>query len=600
MDKLLRVAVVLSAIDKMSDVVKGATNKSVKEMERLRNQDKALRGGAQIAAGAAVLGVLQDQVKAAADFETQMNSVRKVVDGLNDKSALKEFAGDIERLAREIPLPTEQLIDLAAAGGRMGIARENLAQYVRDVSKMSMAFDAPAGEIGEQMGKLTTMFDIPINKVSDLADTINYLDDKTQAKGPEIIDVLMRTAGTAKQIGIADKNLAALASTFLTLGSRPEVAGTAINALMRELAIAEMQPKRFQDGLEALGLSASKMQSMMKIDPQGTILEVLEKVKNSKDGLSLATQLFGKEHGDDITKLAQGLKEYTTELDLLNDAKRKGSMDREFEVRNEEANSQYIKMTNTLDELKRSFGAGLLEPLKKAAELFKPVIDAIANFVKAHPKVAQFIALFMGFSAVAAVVVGAFAVMGSAATAFGITFNLATAGIPLIIGAIAAGAVWVMANWEKVSAFFSGLWEGVRNIFAQAVVALIELAVEPAKALEATINKVKELTGMGKQTNVVGKWVTEHNETYFNKMGVVNPKFGVSDEYRKKMEVVRPGPKADALVPKGNSSVMNFAPNITLQGGATKEDGVKLTDTMKSEFKKMLDDYQRSKARLAY
>jgi hypothetical protein len=45
---------------------------------------------------------------------------------------------------------------------------------------------------------------------------------------------------------------------------------------------------------------------------------------------------------------------------------------------------------------------------------------------------------------------------------------------------------------------------------------------------------------------------------------------------------------------------MNFAPNITLQGGATKEDGVKLTDTMKGEFKKMMEDFERSKARLAY
>jgi hypothetical protein len=220
--------------------------------------------------------------------------------------------------------------------------------------------------------------------------------------------------------------------------------------------------------------------------------------------------------------------------------------------------------------------------------------------VKAHPKVAQFIALFMGFSGVAAVVLGAFAVMSIAAAVFGITFNLATGGLPLIIGLIAAGAVLLMANWDKVSAFFSDLWEGVRNIFAHAVVALIELAVAPARALEGTINKVKELTGMGKQTNVVGKWVTEHNEAFFNKMGVADPKFGVSDEYRKKMEVVRPVPKADALVPKGNSSVMNFAPNITLQGGATKEDGVKLTDTMKGEFKKMMEDFERSKARLAY
>lgn len=50
--------------------------------------------------------------------------------------------------------------------------------------------------------------------------------------------------------------------------------------MVRELSIATVQGKNFMQGLDALGLSAEKVQKSMSVDAMGTIISVLEASKN--------------------------------------------------------------------------------------------------------------------------------------------------------------------------------------------------------------------------------------------------------------------------------------------------------------------------------
>lgn len=640
MDKLLKVAVILSAVDNMSKVVKGATDKSLKEVERLKKaQSDMLKGVGMVGAGAAGFAALAVPVQAAADFETKMADVRKVVQGLNDPTMLAEFGGEIQKLGREIGMATNELIDLAAAGGRMDIPKEELIGYVREVSKMSVAFDMAAGEVGETMGKIAKMFDIPITKIGRLGDTINFLDDNAIAKGSEIMDVMLRAAGTAKQVGMAEQNLAALASTFLTLGSRPEVAANSINALMRELSIAEMQPARFQDGLEKLGLSASKMQQMMKLDPQNTILKVLDAIKKSPDGLTLATQLFGKEYGDDITKLSQGVGEYRRQLELLNNTNLQGSMGREFDIRNQTFNAEMQKFSNIVQELKVNFGMALLPMLKQFADFLKPIAERVAEFAKNNPELMKMIGIFIGLSSAALIVAGGIKIVGAAMTL------LSANPIVLIVAAFVAAIMIVHQfryqiiaaisqawNWLKQSVVAVGQW--LKDNWKIALMSLINPFPVIFKGIIALIkNFLPELYQAGKNIiDSIVDGITAKAEALYGKVKELTQKVReffpfspakrgpLMDIHKIKFAetiamAIKPQPvmKAVSAVagamastpgvsPKagGGGGNITFAPVINLSGSATQADGQMLTDKLKQEFKRLMDDYSRGKARVAY
>lgn len=118
-------------------------------------------------------------------------------------------------------MPTaNSAIDIAAlveGAARMGVqGQENLLTFAKTAARPT-AFELPAAELAENMGKIANLYKIPISNIEQLGDAINFLDDNAQSKGGDIINVLQRMGGVADKLDF--KKAAALRSTFLGLGS---------------------------------------------------------------------------------------------------------------------------------------------------------------------------------------------------------------------------------------------------------------------------------------------------------------------------------------------------------------------------------------------
>jgi len=101
-------------------------------------------------------------------------------------------------------------------------------------------------QAGESMAKLSNIFGIPITEMSQLGDAVNHLSDNTAAKASEIVEVITRAGAQAKDFGLNAEQTAAL-------GKKPQVAATAMYALLLKLNTADKQSAKFQSGLSALG-----------------------------------------------------------------------------------------------------------------------------------------------------------------------------------------------------------------------------------------------------------------------------------------------------------------------------------------------------------
>lgn len=423
-------------------------------------------GATAAAAATAFVPIVQ-----AAAFEKAMLGVAKQVEGARDESGKLtgvyfDMARQVQLLGRELPMATNEIADMVAAGARMGVAKDELIDFTRTAGMMASAFELPAGELADQMGKIATLFKIPIPRIGELADVINYLDDNAISKGGDIIEVMKRIGGTAEFVKMPAKEAAALASTFLTLGSTAEIAATASNAVMRELSIATMQPKRFQAGLVAIGMDAKKVQQDMSKDATGTIQKVLDALNKlpEEKRLTVATQLFGKEYGDDIAKLASGVDEYRRQLALASSDKAMGSMLREHEARLQSTTAQWEIAKNRVTEVSVNIGSVLLPAVNSALAVFGSATSAVADFVREHQTLVGNIATAVGtfgafFAATKLVSFG----LGAVTFAFNaIKLAMATNPIGLILMGVATAAVLIYKNWEPISAFFTGLFDGIK------------------------------------------------------------------------------------------------------------------------------------------
>lgn len=414
-------------------------------------------GATTSAAGLAMGAPVMAAVKSYASMEDAMKGVAKQVNGLQDDNGnrTKQFydmQAAIKAASEQLPMENGA-IDYAAlveGGARMGVTNQedpfedqkrDLLAFASTAAKAATAFELPADELAEGLGKIASLYKVPTRNIEQLGDALNYLDDNAMSKGADIIDVLQRMGGVADRLDY--RKAAALGSTFLSLGAAPEIAASASNAMVRELSIATMQSKRFFEGMDLLKLNPAEIEKQMTTDAIGTIQRVLEKVNNLPQDkrLSAMTMLFGKEFGDDAAKLANNLPELRRQLQLTAGKDANGSMQKESDINKDSLSAQWMLVKTGAQNAFSSLGETLRQPLMDIMGYVKSVTGALRSWIETNPqlagtlmKVAAVIAaITIGLGTLAIVVA---AVLGPLAV---MRFGLSMLGVktlPSVIGAV--------------------------------------------------------------------------------------------------------------------------------------------------------------------
>lgn len=468
-------------------------------------------GAGMAATGAAIGAPIANAVREYSSFEDAMLGVQRQVQGVGEigSASYRQIVAEVKALARELPVPTNQIADMYTAAARMEVPREALADFTRTVTQMATAFDAVPDEIAEAMGKVAKNFKIPVTEIRGLADTINYLDDNAISKAGDIIDVLNRTSGVAASVKISEKAVAALASTLLTLGDTRETAGTAINAIIQRFAAAESGTKDFRAAMKSVGLSLKGVQTGMQTDAQGALFQVIDAIKDlpADQRIGIMVDLVGMEHSDTMAKLVSNTEEWRRQIELANDAAASGSMEREFQKRTQAMSAHWQRFKNLLFDINTSTGGALRERLLGIMDAAGGVLTRIADWMQANPSLTATIvtataavaAIVTGMGALTlamAAVLGPFAMARYGIAAFGV---FASKAIPFVtmLGKVALPAVgqallWIgralMANpiglavtgialaaglvyqhWEPIKAWFASIWDNVKQTTGQAL-----------------------------------------------------------------------------------------------------------------------------------
>jgi TP901 family phage tail tape measure protein len=446
--------------------VQEAMNKSAKMMGA---------GLASLGVAGAVIGSAAFPVKAAVDFENAMLGVAKQVAGARDASGkltpiYHEMAKELQTLGRSIPMSTNALAEMAAAGARMDIPREQLIEFTRTAAMMAEAFELPAGELADQMGKIQKLFGLKTQgEVRSLADSINFLDDNAISKGGDIIDFLQRSGGAAGSVKVTGSQMAALGSTLLTLGESSDTAGTSVKAIFAKLGAAEKGTKKFRSAMAKLHLSLSDVQKGMQVDAQGTLLKVLDKVRAlPKDQqIGVLTQIVGLEHAGTMAKLANGVDEYRKQIALANSEGARGSMAKEFEARLQTTTAQWEILKNKTTEFAVNIGATLLPKVNELTGSIGGVVTSLTDWSAKNPETGSTIIELAKSIGIAAATFGVITTgIGAATYAFN-ALKLAVISNPIgaTVALLVTAGVLIYQHWDKVRAVFTAIGDAISPIW---------------------------------------------------------------------------------------------------------------------------------------
>ncbi len=451
--------------------------------------------------------------KPAIEFESAMGGVAKQLEGARDETGkltdkFFEARKEVLQMGRELPVAHGEIAKTWENGLKMGVAEKDIQSFTRLAIEAGEAFQLPVEGLSENMGKIGTMYKRSMGEMRSLMDSVNYLDDNANSAGGDILNVMQRVGGTASMIKMADTEVAAYASTFLSLGETAETASTAMNAIFSKLGSAPTQSKKFKAMLEELNLTPEQVANGMQTDAHATIKMINERIKKLptiSDGtgptqIDATSTLFGAEHWDSYSKLLQNPEELDRQVALAKSDKAKGSMGREFEARMQTTEAQMQVFKNQIGEVGIVLGSTLLPIINDVIATLSPFITGFADFAAQNSEVVGGIAklalglgaAWVGFNVVSATAFGAMAVftkLSSAAKATGVILKFLTGQYGLLSTAMRLGLP--VRKFVAFGNFMKGFGKGLFSPLIKGFGFLKTLPLNPLKALPMLFGAAK-------------------------------------------------------------------------------------------------------------
>ena len=435
-------------------------------------------GLGMVATGTAAGAPIVMATKQAMTLESAMADVRKVVD-FPTPEAFNKMSDDILEMSTRIPMAAEGIAQIVAAAGRANVPREELMRFAEDAAKMGVAFDSTAEDAGNTMAKWRTAFGLPQDGVVALADQINALTNSYGGNVGAVTDMVTRIGPLGKVGGLAAAQIASMSQVLSSVGVESEIGATGIKNMMLALTKGTSATKSQQGAFKALGLDAVQMSKDMQKDAGRAITNVLERIQKlpKEAQAGMLTDLFGSESVAAIAPMLTSLDQLKTNFAMVGDrSKYAGSMNKEFLSAIATTEGATGLAGNALSALNITMGQFLLPTIVKVSGYVSKAAVAVRGWAQEHPVLAKGIMIFMGAGAALLILLGGLALAFAALTAAAAPLGIALGPLLLIVAAIAAvaaAAYLIYDNWGAISAWFGGLWEGIKAMVSGAIDFLI-------------------------------------------------------------------------------------------------------------------------------
>ncbi len=462
-----------SASDTVKDI--NANSKALGKLATMQNRLGRIQANNQYktrdiggqAVGVVALGLaFKNAVQPAIEFESAFAGVKKVASGTPKQ--IKELEKDLLSLTATIPKTVVELSQIAEAGAKMGFDTTQLVQFTTIVAKASTAFDISADEAGASLGKISSVLGLGMKGLSEYGDRVNFLADSIAADSAGIIDITKRVAGAYSSLNLGLGDISGLSAFADQMSVSSEIGASALNQIINRFKATKRGAKLFEK-------------------EGGNALVTLAKEFKKLDGLARSkaiTKMFGTGEGSRMfEKMISQTEKLEKALELGNSNKAIGSMTREFEAMSKTTANSLVLLTNSVNRIFITFGSKLAPTISSIAKSISGLSEPISNFIDNNETLIKTVGIVAGVILTAKVATLAYtatiwlvspALAGLSATLnivkiAMVAFNLVMAANPIGlmvtgITLLAVGATALVANWEKVGAFFTGLWEKITKL----------------------------------------------------------------------------------------------------------------------------------------
>jgi len=241
----------LRAIDKMSTVIDRiqkkfpkltrSINRASRASKIFNSQTKRMRanllkigGGLKSFGSSMTFGVTLPilaagaaGVKLFATFQQGLRGVEKTTGLTRDQ--VRKLGATFDQLSTEIPVSTAEMLELAEAGGQLGVKGvANIEKFTLTMAKLSRASDV-TGEAGaKSIARILKVTGDGIGNIERFSSALVDLGNNAAAGEVEILEVATRVAGQIGRFDVASSAVLGISTALKALGKNAESSGSVV------------------------------------------------------------------------------------------------------------------------------------------------------------------------------------------------------------------------------------------------------------------------------------------------------------------------------------------------------------------------------------
>ncbi|BBM49697.1 phage tail tape measure protein [Leptotrichia wadei] len=387
-------------------------------------------GDKQITQGMGIAGALAVPVKIALDTRESQADLKKMVDGA------EKYYGKLRDISERSSLSQAKVFEMAGALAQSGIQEKDLVEYTEQANKIAVAFDIDAAAAGNFLAKTKEQLGLGKEELFAYSNAINHMSDHSASRAAELTEISGRVGGIAKGAGVSNSALLGLSATLVSFNKTPEQAATGLKNFFGALTKGSATSKKATNAFKSIGLDVNKLAVDMQRDGEGTILRVLQKIKeaNPAEQGALISTIFGEEAKSSVQDMVNNLDKVKKNLKEAKVGFGKDAVDTEYNKRMDTPLNKMLMAKNKVVNSMGDLGNALMPTITGALEKLSPLIDKVSQFIQKNPQLAA--GIMKSVAGFAAFKIG----LGGLAKVFAPVFSGISKGISIFDKFKAAGS----------------------------------------------------------------------------------------------------------------------------------------------------------------
>ncbi|MBJ7376412.1 MAG: phage tail tape measure protein [Sphingobium sp.] len=484
-----------------------STNDTLREQERrlqqladrarrvaaARNQFSQVQGTATglAAGGAAAVGTgmviarpLEEAVSGALEYESTMTDINQKVN--QTREAGRQMGKDLRVAAlavNQMPADLQKGVDTLTG---FGLGARQATDMMTPIGRAATAYKAEIDDLGRATFAAHDNLKVPIEQTGKALDVMAQAGKSGAFEVKDMAQYFPELTASMQSLG--SKGVPAVADLAAALQITRKGAGDSASAANNlQNLISKINAGDTIKNFAKFGIDIPAAMRKAAKDGRSPIEEIVRLTQQATGGdQAKLSSLFGDMQVQQALRpLMSAFKEYQAiRTDALG---ANGTVNVDFAERMNDGAEKVKRLQIQSKLLKDTVGEQLMPTVAAASEYLSGWASKIAELAQRHPNLTRGIAVAAGVMAGLFVVLGGgaiiiaglvapFAALSAAATLLGIGMLPLigiVAGVMLGIGLLVGAGYLIYANWGKIGAWFSGLWEGIKATVSSAIQGLI-------------------------------------------------------------------------------------------------------------------------------